>query len=49
MEPEEVGQRSMERARERVGNVTIAGSDAGWDPYAHSAFEQAHRAVSELV
>lgn len=48
MEPEDVGQRSMERARAPLGRVTIAGSDAGWDPYAHSAFEQAHRAVSEL-
>jgi len=48
MEPEDVGQRSMERARAPVGRVTIAGSDAGWDPYAHSAFEQAHRAVAEL-
>lgn len=49
MESEAVGQRSMERARARLGNVTIAGSDAGWDPYAHSAFEQAHRAVSEFA
>ncbi len=48
MEPEDVGQRSMERARAPLGRVTIAGSDAGWDPYAHSAFEQAHRAVAEL-
>jgi spermidine dehydrogenase len=48
MEPEDVGQRSMERARSPVGRVTIAGSDAGWDPYAHSAFEQAFRAVAEL-
>jgi len=38
MEPEDVAKQRMERAR----------SDAGWDPYAHSAFEQAHRAVSEL-
>ena len=48
MEPENEGQRSMKRARAPLGRVTIAGSDAGWDPYAHSAFEQAHRAVSEL-
>ncbi len=48
MEPEDVGQRHMVRARSPVGRVTIAGSDAGWDPYAHSAFEQAHRAVSEF-
>jgi spermidine dehydrogenase len=48
MEPEDVAQRTMERARSPVGRVGMAGSDAGWDPYAHCAFEQAHRAVSEL-
>lgn len=48
MEPEDVAQRSMGRARSPLGRVTIAGSDAGWDPYAHSAFEQAYRAVAEL-
>ena len=49
MEPEDAAQHSMERARTPLGRVSIAGSDAGWDPYAHSAFEQAHRAVSELA
>jgi len=47
-EPAHEAQRNMERARSPLDRVTIAGSDAGWDPYAHSAFEQAHRAVSEL-
>jgi spermidine dehydrogenase len=48
METEDAAERSIERARTPLGHVTIAGSDAGWDPYAHSAFEQAHRAVGEL-
>jgi spermidine dehydrogenase len=48
MEPESVAQSTLERARAPVGRVTIGGSDAGWDPYAHSAFEQAYRAVSEF-
>lgn len=48
MEPEAVSIETMNRARRRVGRVTIAGSDAGWDPYAHAAFEQAHRAVTEI-
>jgi spermidine dehydrogenase len=39
---------AMRRARRRVGNVTIANSDAGWSAYAHAAIDQAHRAVSEL-
>lgn len=47
-EPADVAEGKMLRARAPVGRVTIAGSDSGWDPYAHSAIEQAHRAVSEL-
>lgn len=49
MESAEVAERTMLRARAPVGRVTIAGSDSGWDPYAHSAFEEAHRAVTELA
>ena len=37
-----------ELARRRVGNVAIAGSDAGWDAYTHTAIDQAWRAVEEL-
>jgi len=37
-----------EEARQRFGNIFISGSDAGWSAYAHSAFEQAHRAVEEI-
>jgi spermidine dehydrogenase len=36
-------------ARRRVGRVGIANSDAGWEPYAHGAIDQAHRAVEELL
>jgi spermidine dehydrogenase len=36
-------------ARQRHGNVAIANSDAGWDAYAHTAIDQASRAVHELL
>ncbi len=39
--PEELGSR-------KVGRIGIANSDAGWDAYAHTAIDQAWRAVSEL-
>jgi spermidine dehydrogenase len=35
-------------ARQPIGRVTIANSDAQWDPYAHVAIDQAARAVREL-
>ena len=35
-------------ARQRVGRIAIANSDAAWSAYAHSAIEEAERAVSEL-
>jgi spermidine dehydrogenase len=35
-------------ARQPVGRVTIANSDADWEAYAHSAIDQAARAVREL-
>jgi spermidine dehydrogenase len=37
-----------ERARQKIGNVVIANSDAVWKPYAHSAIHEAWRAVGEL-
>jgi spermidine dehydrogenase len=37
-----------ELARRKLGNVAIAGSDAGWDAYTHTAIDQAWRAVEEL-
>jgi spermidine dehydrogenase len=41
--------RAVPLARRRVGNVAIANSDADWSAYAHSAIDQAHRAVGELA
>ena len=37
-----------EIASRRVGRLAIAGSDAAWSAYAHSAIDEAQRAVSEL-
>jgi len=37
-----------EVASRPVGRMSIAGSDAAWDAYAHSAIDEAHRAVGEL-
>ena len=39
----------IEAARKTVGRVAIANSDAQWDAYAHSAIDQAARAVRDLV
>jgi spermidine dehydrogenase len=38
-----------EKAREPHGRVAIANSDAGWSAYAHSAIDQAKRAVDEVL
>ncbi len=39
----------LDQARQRVGGVAIANSDAGGDAYAHLAIDQAARAVRELT
>jgi spermidine dehydrogenase len=39
----------LAQARQRVGRVAIANSDAGGDAYAHLAIDQAARAVRELT
>ncbi len=39
----------LEQARQKVGGVAIANSDAGGDAYAHLAIDQAARAVRELT
>jgi spermidine dehydrogenase len=36
-------------ARQRLGNITIANSDSGWDAYTNVAIDEAHRAVGELL
>jgi spermidine dehydrogenase len=41
--------KTVERARQTIGRVAIANSDAGGDAYAHLAIDQAARAVRELV
>lgn len=48
VESEEESTRLMELARQKVGAVTIANSDAAWSAYAHSAIDEAHRAVGEF-
>jgi spermidine dehydrogenase len=42
-------QDTLLRARQTVGRVAIANSDAGGDAYAHLAIDQAERAVRELL
>lgn len=44
----DAAERAIRRARQPVGAVTIANSDAGWSAYAHRAIDEAHRAVNEL-
>ncbi|MET1077808.1 MAG: NAD(P)-binding protein [Pseudomonas sp.] len=39
----------MNQARQKLGNVSIANSDAAWDAYAHAAIDEAWRAVGELT
>ena len=39
---------AIRRARRRVGRVSIANADAGWEAYAHVAIDEAYRAVGEL-
>ena len=42
-------EKTIARARQTVGRVAIANSDAGGDAYAHLAIDQAARAVRELI
>ena len=42
-------EKTIARARQTVGRVAIANSDAGGDAYAHLAIDQAARAVRELT
>jgi spermidine dehydrogenase len=39
----------IETACQPAGRVAIANSDAQWDPYAHTAIDQAARAVREVL
>lgn len=42
-------EKATETMQKHVGNIFIAGSDAGWMPYVHGAVDQAHRAVEEVL
>jgi spermidine dehydrogenase len=44
----EEGEEPFVVARQPMGNVTIANSDAAWDAYAHAAIDEAARAVEQL-
>jgi spermidine dehydrogenase len=48
-DPDDYEETVVERARQTVGRVGIANSDAGGDAYAHLAIDQAERAVRELL
>jgi spermidine dehydrogenase len=48
-DPPADGPEPYELARAPAGRVAIANSDAAWSAYAHSAIDQAHRAVEELL
>jgi len=45
---EDESEKLMNLARRKLGNVTIANSDAAWSAYAHAAIDEAWRAVKEL-
>lgn len=45
---EEESEKIIAQAKKRYGNITIANCDAAWNAYAHSAIEEAMRAVREL-
>jgi spermidine dehydrogenase len=47
-DPDSPGNES-EAARARVGRISLAGSDAAWEAYAHATIDQAHRAADEVV
>ena len=47
-DPELAGPPPYEIARRRCGRVTIANSDAAWEPLTSAAIDQAWRAVNEL-
>jgi spermidine dehydrogenase len=48
-DPPADGPGPYELARAPAGRVAIANADAAWSAFAHSAIDQAHRAVQELL
>lgn len=45
----EVHRQRVALARQPVGRVAIANSDAGWDAYTEVAIDEAHRAIHEIL
>ncbi|STQ85803.1 NAD(P)/FAD-dependent oxidoreductase [Helicobacter muridarum] len=45
---EKESEKIIAQAKKPFGNITIANSDSNWDAYAHTAIEEAMRAVKEL-
>ena len=48
-DPDDYEDSVLKLARQRVGNVAIANTDAGGDAWVHYAIDQADRAVRELI
>jgi spermidine dehydrogenase len=48
-DPEDDARRPWETARARVGRVAFANADAAWEPFAHVAIAEGHRAATELL
>lgn len=40
---------TIRKARQPIGRIAIANSDADWEPYLHAAIDQADRAVREVL
>jgi spermidine dehydrogenase len=47
-DPNSTGNESQ-TARAPIGRISLAGSDAAWEAYAHAAIDQAHRAAAEAL
>ncbi len=45
----EVSDSLADIARQAVGRISLAGSDAGWEAYAQVAIDEAHRAATEVA
>lgn len=44
-----VGEEVAKVARQPIGGISVAGSDAAWTAYAHAAIDEAHRAAAEAI
>lgn len=48
-DPTPVQTARAERARRRIGRISMAGSDSAWQAYTNAAIDEAHRAVLEVT